>query len=114
MADESTYGFSKADAGELINLIGSGATEFSEEWPGGGSGGGSRLVQFVMTSDWSGTAADADFSEMTGAFIESALLRDPNAIFAVLESGAAGLAMFQGGEYYAIQAKCPPPEDDEE
>lgn len=33
MADESTYGFNKADAGELIQLIGSGATEFSEEWP---------------------------------------------------------------------------------
>lgn len=33
MADESTYGFNKADAGELIQLIGSGATEFAEEWP---------------------------------------------------------------------------------
>ena len=107
MADESTYGFSKSDAGELIQLIGSGATEFSEEWPTAGKGGGSRLVRFEMTGDWSSNIADADFAEMDGTAIGADTLRDPEGIFDALEEGAKGLAMFQGGEYFIIQAKCP-------
>ena len=107
MADESTYGFNKADAGELLNLIGSGATEFSEEWPGGGGGGGSRLVRFEMAGDWSSGAADADFFEMDGTAIGADTLRDPESIFAELGEGDRGLAMLQGGMYWAVQAACP-------
>lgn len=106
MADESTYGFSKSDAGELIQLIGSGATEFSEEWPSTGRGG-ARLVRFEMTGGWVSVAADADFAEMDGTPIGSDTLLDPEGIFELLESGAKGLAMLQGGEYFIIQAKCP-------
>lgn len=112
MADESTYGFNKADAGELIQLIGSGATEFAEEWPGGG--GGSRLVRFEMTGDWSGGAADADFFEMDGTSIGADTLRDPESIFSELGEGDRGLAMMQGGQYWAIQAACPGGGSDEE
>lgn len=80
-----------------------------------GGGGGSRLVRFAMTGDWSGNVADADFQEMDGTAIGADTLRDPEGIFAALGDGDRGLAMLQGGKYWAVQAACPaPPEEEEE
>lgn len=72
-----------------------------------GAGGGSRMVQFELTSEFASGSADADFEEMDGSEIGSDTLRDPVGIFASLGTGDRGLAMFQGGEYFAVQAMCP-------
>ena len=34
-------------------------------------------------------------------------LRDPEGIFAALDEGDRGLAIWQAGQYWAIQAACP-------
>src|SRR5690606_20271359 len=106
--DRKVYGFRKARAEALLALPLSGDVEFPEIRPRERrGGGGSRLVRFEMTGDWSSGEADADFFEMDGTSIGDDTLRDPEGIFDELEEGAKGLAMFQGGEYFIIQAKCP-------
>lgn len=106
--DRKVYGFRKPRAEALLALPLSGDQEFPEVRPRERRGsGGSRLVRFEMTGDWSSNAADADFVEMDGTPIGSDTLLDPEGIFEELEEGAKGLAMLQGGEYFAIQAKCP-------
>lgn len=120
MADESTYGFNKADAGELIQLIGSGATEFAEEWPGGGKGSPIALYKFEITDTFDpihhdATVATANLTPITGGDPDNgAILRDPERIFTGLPDGARGLALLQGGNYYIIQAACPEEEEPEE
>lgn len=107
--DQKVYGFRKPRAEALLALPLSGEAEFPEMRPRERRGNpvGSRLVRFEMTGDWSSIAADADFAEMDGTPIGSDTLLDPEGIFEELEEGAKGLAMFQGGEYFIIQAKCP-------
>lgn len=105
--DRKVYGFRKPRAEALLALPLSGDQEFPEMRPRERRAAGPRLVRFEMTGDWSSIAADADFSEMDGTPIGSDALLDPEGIFETLESGAKGLAMFQGGEYFAVQAKCP-------
>lgn len=106
--DRKVYGFRKARAEALLALPLSGDVEFPEIRPRERrGGGGSRLVRFEMTGAWSSSAADADFFEMDGTSIGADTLRDPEGIFAELGEGDRGLAMFQGGEYFIIQAKCP-------
>jgi putative hemolysin len=43
-------------------------------------------------------------------FASGATLKDPEAIFVGLASGAKGYCVAQGGEYFAIQALCSPEE----
>lgn len=106
--DRHTYGFSKQDARDLLQTIGGGDVEFPEIRPRGRGGGGSRLVRFELTASLASGTGAADFQEMDGTAISSDTLRDPEAIFAVLDTGDRGLAMLQGGQYFAVQAKCPP------
>lgn len=47
---------------------------------------------------------------MDGTSIGADTLLDPEGIFAALGEGDRGLAMLQGGEYFAVQAKCPAPD----
>lgn len=101
--NDGLYAFNKADKDALINMIGSEVTEFPEEWPTSGKGGGSRLVRFEMTGDWSSGAADSDFFEMDGTAIGADTLRDPESIFSELGEGDRGLAMLQGGMYWAVK-----------
>lgn len=106
--DRKVYGFRKARAEALLALPLSGDQEFAEMRPRERrGGGGSRLVRFEMTGDWSSGAADADFFEMDGTAIGADTLRDPESIFAELGEGDRGLAMMQGGMYWAVQAACP-------
>lgn len=111
--DRKVYGFRKPRAEALLALPLSGDQEFPEMRPRERRGNGSRIVRFEMTGDWSSSAADADFFEMDGTSIGADTLLDPEGIFAELGEGDRGLAMFQGGKYWAIQAACPDPEEEE-
>lgn len=105
--DRKVYGFRKARAEALLALPLSGDVEFPEIRPRERRGGGSRLVRFEMTGGWSSGAADADFFEMDSTAIGADTLRDPEEIFAELGIGDRGLALLQGGQYWAVQAACP-------
>lgn len=103
--DEHTYGFNKADAGELVQLIGGGDREYTE---GRVRGAGPRLYRFTLNAAWSAGVADADILLMDGTdTTRDADVLDPLSIFSSLGSGDAGLCIFQGGKYYVIQAPCP-------
>jgi hypothetical protein len=119
MRDNRTYGFSKADADDLIAGIGSGESTFPEQKPrssgsgtgDGGGGGGDEIFAFELTGDMADKEAPADISELDGAAIgaavESSTVYDPLDIFFLLVSGSKGLCIRRAGVYYIIQAKCP-------
>jgi hypothetical protein len=117
MRDNRTYGFSKADADDLIAGIGSGESTFPEQKPRssgsgtGDGGGGDEIFAFELTGDMADKEAPADISELDGAAIgaavESTTVYDPQDIFFLLVSGAKGLCIRRAGVYYVIQAKCP-------
>lgn len=106
--DESTYGFNKQDASELVQLIGSADTEYPEGRVRAGGGGGIRLYRFTLNADLTSGTADADILEMDGTDtgIDDDVL-DPLGIFAILTTGDAGYCIKQAGIYYVIQADCP-------
>lgn len=53
MADESTYGFSRADALELVQLIGNRDREFPEIRPrGGGKSSSLQIIRFTLVEDY--------------------------------------------------------------
>lgn len=107
--DNRTYGFNKADAQELVGLIGGSDREYPEIRPRGtGGGGGSRLYRFTLNEAWSSGAAEADILLMDGTDTTTdADVLDPLGIFSELGSGDAGLCIYQDGYYYVIQAACP-------
>lgn len=75
-------------------------------------GGGSTLYRFETTANYTtGTSVAATIKTMAGTtFATGATLKDPEAIFIGLASGAKGYCIAQGGEYFAIQALCAPEE----
>jgi hypothetical protein len=101
--DERTYGFSKDDASELINMIGSSDSPYGKHTPRGSS---IRLVRFSLLADFVTGTASATIKNMTGTTIETANVLDPEGIFSELVASDTGLAIKQGGQYYAIQAPC--------
>lgn len=106
MADENTYGFSKSDAGELVQLIGSGDGEYPEGRVRSGSGG-AKLFRFTLNASLASGTADADILKMDGTDtgIDANVL-DPLGIFSILLNGDPGICVKQGGIYYAVQAPC--------
>jgi hypothetical protein len=111
--DSRTYGFSLTDAESLAGLIGGRAEIIPGRQPiGGGGGGGSTLYRFETTAAYTtGTSVSATIKTMAGTtFASGATLKDPEAIFIGLASGAKGYCIAQGGEYFAIQALCSPEE----
>ncbi len=111
--DNRTYGFSLNDAESLAGLIGGRAEIIPGRQPvGGGGGGGSTLYRFETTAAYTiGTSVSATIKTMAGTtFASAATLKDPEAIFIGLASGAKGYCIAQGGEYFAIQALCSPEE----
>jgi hypothetical protein len=77
-------------------------------------GGGAALYKFVLTEDMGATTPDEAAGTITkpdGSGSESATLKDhPAGIFSILVSGREGWALKAGGEYWIIQANCPPPD----
>jgi hypothetical protein len=108
--DNRTYGFSLTDAESLAELIGGRAMIIEGRRPVGGSGGGggATLYRFETTAAYtSGTSVTATIKTMAGTtFASGATLKDPEAIFIGMASGAKGYCIAQGGEYFAIQAAC--------
>jgi hypothetical protein len=106
--DDQTYGFSKDDAGELINLIGSGESLHSELKP---RGGGQSLFGFRVNSGFSSGQTQAKIYRLAGAsfgdLIGTFTLYDPTRWATGFLAGDIGLCQKSGGLYYAIQAPCP-------
>jgi hypothetical protein len=102
--DEKTYGFVKADAEELVQLIGGADSEFPEIRSRGGGGG--RLFRFALLANLSSGTASATIKSMAGTTLYTRDILDPEAIFGELTTGDTGLAIAQGGKYYVIQAPC--------
>jgi hypothetical protein len=119
MRDNRTYGFSKADADDLIAGIGSGESTFPEQKPRAvnGSGGGPafRLFGFqlkdTITQSQTGVTADI-YSLEEGDFIgvvdADVTLYDPAKWYGTAVSGTRGLCFLQDGFYYALQSGCGP------
>lgn len=105
--DNRTYGFSLNDAESLAAMIGARSEITPGRQPVGG-GGGSTLYRFETTAAYTtGTSVAATIKTMAGTtFATGATLKDPEAIFVGLASGAKGYCIAQGGEYFAIQALC--------
>lgn len=105
--DNRTYGFSLNDAESLAAMIGARSEIIPGRQPVGG-GGGSTLYRFETTAAYTtGTSVAATIKTMAGTtFATGATLKDPEAIFVGLASGAKGYCIAQGGEYFAIQALC--------
>lgn len=105
--DSRTYGFSLGDAESLATMIGARSEIIPGRQPVGG-GGGSTLYRFETTAAYTtGTSVAATIKTMAGTtFATGATLKDPEAIFVGLASGAKGYCIAQGGEYFAIQALC--------
>jgi len=111
--DNHTYGFSKSDAEEIVEMIGGGEGEFVEGRVRGGGGGGIVVYGFTLTSAGFVTTKTATANifplneAVFGSSIESgAKIYDPAGWALGLASGKSGLCVKQGGKYYAIQAAC--------
>ena len=104
--DNRTYGFNLADAQGLAELIGGRAAVFETRRPMGG--GALVLYRFETTADYSsGTSVSAEILTMSGSVVSaSGTVNDPDQIFTGIASGTKGLAVYQGGTYYIIQAAC--------
>lgn len=72
---------------------------------------GARLYRYTLNEGWGDTTADeatCDILELDGTDTnEDSIVKDPDGIFATLESGDPGWCFKQDGVYYAIQAPCP-------
>ena len=111
--DNRTYGFSLGDAESLAAMIGARSEIIPGRQPvGGGPSGAATLYRFETTAAYTtGTSVAATIKTMAGTtFATGATLKDPEAIFVGLASGAKGYCIAQGGEYFAIQALCAPEE----
>jgi hypothetical protein len=113
--DNHTYGFSKGDAEELVEMIGGRETEHFEGRPRGRTSNVTegRLYGFKLTNNGFLTTetATADIYELNGAAFgsvidEDATIYDPSKWAAGAPIDLRGLCMKQGGLYYAIQAPC--------
>lgn len=104
MPDESTYGFNKDDADEIVSKLGIGEGSFPE----GKARGGIRLFRFTLNESLADGTADADILWMDGTDTGlDATIYDPEGIFAALTTvGDSGLCLLQGDRYYVIQAGC--------
>ena len=115
--DNHTYGFSKGDAEELVEMIGGGEGEYVEGRVRGG--GGLKIFGFTLTNAGFVTTktATADIFPLASAAFGTALEEDANiydpAGWAIgATTGQTGLCVKQGGKYYAIQAGCPDDDPD--
>lgn len=106
--DENTYGFSKPDASELVQLIGNVDREYLEGRVRGGEGS-TRLFRFTLNASLATGTADADILLMDGTDTGTdADVLDPLGIFASLTAvGSPGICIMESGTYYVIQAPCP-------
>ena len=110
--DERTYGFSKEDADELIDLIGSGESTFPEIRPRGGGGGSGAIFGFTLTAEKTQIADSvaAEIYNLNGAafgtLVETSTLYDPANWYGPASIGSVGICRLQGGKYYALQAAC--------
>ena len=104
--DNRTYGFSLTDAESLAGLIGGRAEIIPGRQPV--QSNSPALYQFETTADYStGTSVAAEILTMAGATITATgSVSDPAQIFTGIASGTKGLAIYQGGVYYIIQAAC--------
>ena len=107
--DEATYGFNRADASELVQLIGGSDLEHKEWYDV--SSGGTELFKATMKAAWSSGVANCDIYSIDGVtFIDTTIdanVYDGLSIFASLTTGDSMLVLLQAGKYYAIQAPCP-------
>ena len=112
--DNHTYGFSKADADELVEMIGGGETEHFEGRVRGGVGlkiFGFTLTQPIDRSGGSvyGFPAAANIHRLTPgfqflnpAFATGQAVQDPSGASIGMEAGQTGLCVRQHGFYFAI------------
>jgi hypothetical protein len=115
--DNHTYGFSKGDAEELVEMIGGGEGEFVEgrvrpSTKSKGTGEG-RFYGFELTSNGFLTTetASADIYELAGPIFgsmasEDADIYDPSKWYAGAGTGRRGICVKQDGLYYAVQSAC--------
>lgn len=103
------FGFNKEDASALVLGLNQGDSVYKI---GSGASGAATLYRFETTAAYTtGTSVTATIKTMAGTtFASGATLKDPEAIFVGLASGAKGYCIAQGGEYFAIQALCAPEE----
>ena len=101
MLDESTYGFNKQDADELLQLIDRGDIEYEELKPVQTSS--TRLFVYTTSTAFSSNTATADITTLAGSSVESdATVNDPLGHFSDVLSGSKGVCVRDGGEYYAL------------
>lgn len=105
-SDDSTYGFSRRDAREIVAGLGG-----KEKLIPGQRIGGAGLFICRLNEPWSSNAADADIYTIDGSSYtdtgEDKTVYDPLGIFSSLTTDDYGLCLLQGGKYYLIQAPCP-------
>lgn len=111
MIDESTYGFNKPDALELIQLIGNVDAEHSDWHSVSSEVGGTTLYKATMKAPWSSGVASCDIYSIDGTtFTDTTIdanVYDGLGIFSTLTTGDSMLVLLQSAKYYAIQAPCP-------
>ena len=102
--DEATYGFNKADAGELIQQLGLREESIPTQRIDDRRGGGDNHYLFTLTGTISAGAGTATIRNLpdTTEIATGVSLKDPLGHFAGLTSGYRGFCVKQGGIYYAI------------
>ncbi len=93
--------------GDLFTVIGDDDIE-TDVVRGMIGGGGLAMYRFETTADYStGTSVGAEILTMGGTVVTaSGTISDPDQIFLGIANGTKGLAIYQAGTYYIIQAAC--------
>ncbi|MCA9130695.1 MAG: hypothetical protein KDB22_26590 [Planctomycetales bacterium] len=100
---DNTYGFSKDDAGELVQLIGGADREYLEGKVRG-NGGGASIYLFTLTAtitSGSGTGTIRNLSDDT-EIATGQTIEDPLGHFTGLTSGYRGYCVKNGANYVAL------------
>ena len=116
--EETHHQYAEADAGNSSRLVSADQGSARILWRESGSGqrwalirigvnDPPQLVRFELLNSLLPGTALAELFAMEGHFLGIEPLRDPEGIFASLDEGDRGLAIWQGGQYWAIQAACP-------
>jgi hypothetical protein len=111
--DNHTYGFSKGDAEELVEMIGGWEEEhfIGRVRPTKSAGITLYVFQLNSTGFETGDTATAVIYETsnagTGAFVGAATVYDPSTVARGLRNGEKGLCVLQGGSYIVVTARPP-------
>ena len=103
--DDTTFGFNRSDAKELVRDIGTKHKNNPRT-----TLPGVRFYVCRLTSSWSSGAASASLFTIDGATItdtgNDVTIYDPLAIFSSLATDDYLWCFLQAGKYYAAQAPC--------